>query len=176
MRVVQLDAEALLTALVDGGVDFVVTGGIAAILRGDIVTTEDADIVPHDSRTNFEALAQVLATLHSRLIVAINELEPATVDVPITAEVFAGLTAGRFLTDQGVLDVALWRADGTSYDYWARRATRVVLANGAHLMVAALDDLIASKAEASRPMARYALTRLRAARDILGDSEQTQRQ
>lgn len=175
MRVVQLDPEALLKALADGGVDFVVTGGIAAILRGDIVMTEDADIVPRDSRTNFEALAHVLASLNSRLIVAINELQPATVDVPITAETFAGLTAGRFLTEHGVLDVALWRADGTSYDYWARRATPVVLTNRAHVMVAALDDLIASKAEASRPMGRYELARLRAARDILGDREQTQR-
>ena len=176
MRVVQLDPEALLKALTAGGVDFVVTGGVAAILRGDIVTTEDADIVPRDTGANFKALAQVLASLNSRLMVAINELQPAAVDVPVTAEMLEGLTAGRFLTEHGVLDVAIWRADGTSYEYWSRAATPVVLANGAHVMVAALDDLIASKAEANRPTGRYALARLRVARDILGDGERTQRE
>ena len=176
MRVIQLDPEVLLKAVVDGGVEFIVIGGIAAILRGDIVTTEDADIAPRDTRANLQALAQVLASLNSRLLVAINELQPAAVDMPITGDTLAGLTSGRFLTEHGVLDVALWRADGTSYEYWAQRATPVNLANGARVVVAALDDLIASKAEASRPTGRYALARLCAARDILGDSDQAQRQ
>lgn len=174
MRVVQLDPEALLKALVDGGVDFVLVGGVAAILRGDIITTEDADIVPRDSRDNFEALAHVLTSLNARLLVAINDLEPATVGLPITANTFAELTSGRFLTEHGVLDVGLWRADGTSYEYWAQRAAPVDLANGARVVVAALDDIIASKAEASRPMGRYALARLRAARDIRGQSDQAE--
>lgn len=166
LTLVQLDPEALLKALSDGGVEFVVIGGIAAILRGDIVTTEDTDTTVRHSRRNFEALARVLDELEARLLVAINEREQGIVDVPITADTFPPLTSGRFLTKHGILDVVL-RPDGvTDYEDWASRATTVVLSNGAEVKVAALDDIIASKAAANRPKDQYALARLRALRDL----------
>lgn len=174
MRAVQLDPEELLKALTDGGVDFVVIGGIAALLRGDIVTTEDVDVAPRHTPDNFAALAQVLNKLQAPLMVSINELDPATLDLPVTANTFTGLTSARFLTEHGVLDVALRRADGRSYEHWETRASPVVLTNGAHVLVAALDDIIASKAEASQPVGRYALARLRTARDLLGHEAEDQ--
>lgn len=100
------------------------------------------------------------------------ELEQATVDAPITADTFPSLTSARFLTRHGVVDVVL-RPDGVNrYEDWAARATTVVLSNGARVKVAALDDIIASKAAANRPKDQYALARLRALRDILSASEQ----
>jgi hypothetical protein len=171
LTLVQLDPEALLKALVDGGVEFVVIGGIAAILQGDSTTTEDTDTTVRHSQRNFEALAAVLGGLDARMLVAMNDRDVATVDVPITADTFPPLTSGRFLTRYGVLDVVL-RPDGVSdFEQWASRATLVTLANGAKVQVASLDDIIASKTAANRPKDQYALARLRALREILAEKE-----
>jgi hypothetical protein len=40
------DLEALIRALVDAGIAFVVVGGAAAVIHGAPVTTQDLDIVP----------------------------------------------------------------------------------------------------------------------------------
>ncbi len=167
LRKVQLDPEALLKALVEGGVDFVVIGGIAAILRGDIVGTEDADATVRRSGENFERLARVIQELDGRLLVALSDRDVATVDVPVTAETFHPLTSGRFLTTHGILDIVL-RPDGVSdYEQWAAGASALRLSNGVEVQVASLDDIIASKAAANRPKDQYALARLRALRELL---------
>lgn len=54
------DIAALLRALVEGGVEFIVVGGAAAVLHGAPVTTLDLDIVP---RANEENLLRLHATL-----------------------------------------------------------------------------------------------------------------
>ena len=159
------DPEALLGALVDGGVDFVVIGGIAAILRGDIAGTEDTDTTVRRSQANFTALVKVLRAIDARLLVALNDHEVGTVNVPVTAETFAPLTCARFLTKHGILDVVL-RPDGVpEFEQWASGATPVTLSNGVEVQVASLDDVIASKTAANRPKDQYALARLRALRD-----------
>ncbi len=164
---VQLDPEALLTALAHGSVDFVVIGGIAAILHGDVAATEDTDTTVRRSEANFRALAQALRGLEARLLVAVDEKQLATLDVPITAETFAPLTSGRFLTRHGVLDIVL-RPDGVGdFDQWAANATTVVLSSGAEVRVASLDDIILSKSAANRPKDHYALARLRALRELV---------
>ena len=165
LALVGFDPEALLGALVDGAVDFVVIGGIAAILRGDIAGTEDTDTTVRRSQANFAALAKVLRTLDAHLLVALNDREVGTVNVPVTAETFASLTSARFLTQHGILDVVL-RPDGVpEFEQWAARATPVTLSNGVEVQVASLDDVIASKTAANRPKDQYALARLHALRD-----------
>lgn len=53
----------LLRALVAGGVDFVVVGGVAAVLEGAPVSTFDLDVVYSTQEDNVSRLAEVLATL-----------------------------------------------------------------------------------------------------------------
>jgi hypothetical protein len=48
----QADIEALLTALVDGGVEFIVVGDVAAVLHGAPTTTQDLDIVHRRAADN----------------------------------------------------------------------------------------------------------------------------
>jgi c-di-GMP-binding flagellar brake protein YcgR len=54
------DLRALLAAFSEGGVDFVVIGGIALALHGSIRTTEDLDIVPDPDPANLDRLCRLL--------------------------------------------------------------------------------------------------------------------
>ena len=56
----ELDLERLLRALVDGKVDFVVIGGVAAVLHGSARLTFDLDICFANDATDLEALGTVL--------------------------------------------------------------------------------------------------------------------
>ena len=56
----EFDPGELLRRLVAAGVDFVVIGGIAAVLHGSARLTRDLDIVFAPDAGNLEALARVL--------------------------------------------------------------------------------------------------------------------
>lgn len=57
--------RALLDALVDGGVDFVVVGGVAAVLEGAPISTFDLDIVYSLDPDNVDRLGRVLRDLEA---------------------------------------------------------------------------------------------------------------
>ena len=57
------DLGALLTALTEAGIDFIVVGGAAAVLHGAPVTTQDLDIVHRRSDENVRRLLEVLERL-----------------------------------------------------------------------------------------------------------------
>jgi predicted nucleotidyltransferase len=63
----ELDVSALLRRLVNGGVDFVVIGGVAVIAQGYVRNTEDLDICHSTAQENLEALGAVLLDLDARL-------------------------------------------------------------------------------------------------------------
>ena len=58
----ELDLEKLLRRLVAEGVDFVVIGGIAAVIHGSPRVTRDLDICFAPDGANLEALGAALAT------------------------------------------------------------------------------------------------------------------
>ena len=62
MAVVPRFAE-LLAALFDHGVEFIVVGGVAAVLEGAPISTFDLDIVPRWSPENLDRLAGALEAL-----------------------------------------------------------------------------------------------------------------
>jgi hypothetical protein len=57
----QVDLVALLRALTEGGIDFIVVGGGAAVLHGAPITTFDLDIVPRREPANASALMDLLS-------------------------------------------------------------------------------------------------------------------
>jgi hypothetical protein len=63
----ELHLGALLGALTDGGVDFVVIGGIAAIAHGSPQFTRDLDISYAAAPENLERLGRVLVGLKATL-------------------------------------------------------------------------------------------------------------
>jgi predicted nucleotidyltransferase len=63
-----LDVRALLAALSEGGVEFVVIGGIALALHGSVRTTEDLDIVPDPDPANLDRLCRLLEAEQATLL------------------------------------------------------------------------------------------------------------
>jgi hypothetical protein len=61
------DFERLLAALVSGGVEFVVIGGMAATAHGSAHITVDLDIVYHRTSENIARLADALSPLQPYL-------------------------------------------------------------------------------------------------------------
>ena len=54
--------EKLLVLLAEGGVDFILVGGVAVTLHGYVRLTEDVDILVESSRDNIDRLLTTLAT------------------------------------------------------------------------------------------------------------------
>jgi predicted nucleotidyltransferase len=63
MKRLETDWVELLMRLTEAGVDFIVVGGVAAILNDVIYRTEDIDIVHRRSPENIQRLAGVLESL-----------------------------------------------------------------------------------------------------------------
>ena len=141
----ELDVERLLGGLTAHGVEYVVVGGIAAVLWGSPRNTFDLDICPATDRGNLEALATALVALEARLRGIEGDI-PFTPD-PRTLSQVDVLTLD---TIAGPLDV-LVRPDGApAYERLRKGATRVDVGRLA-VLVASINDLIAMKRAAGRP-------------------------
>jgi hypothetical protein len=146
----------LLERLVGGNVDFVVVGGLAAVVHGSVTITRDLDIAYAPNHENLERLGAVLTDLGARL-------RGVTDDVPFVPD---GRTLRRTRvltldTPEGMLDL-LAQPDGSPpYARLRERALRADL-DGIEVHVAALDDLIAMKKAAGRPKDLVAVEELEA--------------
>ena len=159
-RTVRFDPEALLRALIEADVVFVLIGGMAALLHGDIVGTADVDAAVAEDEDNLERLVMVLEDLDGRLLVDAGDGQLATVDQPVDARWFTRMSSVRVLTAHGILDVVML-ADGIGrYPDWAESAEPVELDVGS-VRLAALADVIRSKEAAGREKDVAALPRLR---------------
>ena len=63
MASADFDPARMLAALADRKVRFVLIGGMAAVLHGDVGVTVDLDVVPERSDENLQRLAQALRDL-----------------------------------------------------------------------------------------------------------------
>jgi len=63
MRIPSIDFLALLQTLVANGVDFIVVGGVSAVLHGAPITTFDLDLVHSRAPDNIERLLSALQDL-----------------------------------------------------------------------------------------------------------------
>jgi len=61
-----LDPDILLNVLIDERVEFIVVGGLAAVMQGATLTTFDLDIVPRLDPANIERLERALVALDAR--------------------------------------------------------------------------------------------------------------
>lgn len=141
----EFDATELLRRLVAAGVDFVVIGGIAAVLHGSARLTRDLDIVFAPEQGNLEALGGVLVRSKARL-------RGVDGDIPFVpdARTLNGVQLLTLETDAGWFDVHR-RPDGAPpYERLRREAVRMD-AGGFSILVASIDDLVAMKRAAGRP-------------------------
>lgn len=139
------DPGELLRRLTAAGVDFVIVGGIAAVLLGSPRMTRDLDITYAPDPVNMEALGTVLIDLDARL-------KGVEDDVPFTAD---GRMIGQteiltLTTTAGEIDLLRAPAGGPGYQRMRQRAERMSVA-GFSVLVASLEDLLAMKRAAGRP-------------------------
>jgi predicted nucleotidyltransferase len=142
-----LRAGEILRALSEGGVEFVLVGGIAVQVHGYLRGTGDVDVVPRPSLLNLSRLGEVLADLEAEVLRA---AAPVNVTDP---QLLKRAPLVPLLTRSGRLDlINIEHLAGAprSYDELRTRALIVSL-DGFEVAVAGLDDLIRMKRAAGRP-------------------------
>jgi hypothetical protein len=148
--------RALLRRLVEGNVDFVVVGGIAAVAHGSAAFTQDLDISYAPDEENLDRLGRVLVELGARL-------RGVTDDVPFIPD-GRTLKRTRVLTLEtrlGSIDLLAQPDGAPAYERLRERASHETIA-GVAVRVASLDDLIAMKKAAGRPKDLVAVEELEA--------------
>ena len=155
------DPVRMLTALREAGVRFVLVGGMAAILHGDVGVTLDLDVVPDREPENLDRLANALRTLGARIR---TESVPEGLAFDCSGPFLRNLAPDSILnltTQAGDLDLT-FRPSGTQgYADLRRDAIEIEAAEGVRILVASLADVIRSKEAAGREKDRLALPRLR---------------
>jgi hypothetical protein len=146
-------------------VEYIVVGGFAAVIHGSSLPTQDIDVLPARSTANLERLSRALKRMKAQIRTA-GDPVPALLDGQFLANMTLML---NLVTELGELDLTFspsGELDG--FDDWNARAAVVEIAAGLTVVVAALDDVIASKRAANRPKDQMALPYLESLRDQLG--------
>ena len=157
----ELQPLALLRELVTRGVDFVIIGGIAAVLHGSAQNTFDLDITFASDAANLELLGEALIALQASLRAGAAE------DVPFVPghRLLRKVDVLTMNTPLGMLDVLARPKGASAYEQMRANAMRVKLGDFG-VLVASIDDLIAMKLAAGRPKDLVAVEELRAIRRL----------
>jgi hypothetical protein len=142
-RRAEFDPTRLLRALVDAGVDFVVIGGVAAVLHGSARNTFDLDICFASDPHNLEVLGSALLGLDARL------RGPHPVPFVPDAAALKRIEVLTLVTTAGDLDVLRAPSGAPRYDVLRGHADRYDV-GGFEVRVACVEDLIAMKTAAGR--------------------------
>jgi hypothetical protein len=151
---------ALVQALVDGGVDFVIVGGVAVVLQAMPRFTKDLDICYSTAQDNLDALGDVLVALTARLR-GIPETVPFVPDGPTLRRTqILCLT-----TPAGDIDLLVDPDGAPGYDALRARASVMEL-SGRSVRVASIEDMLAMKRAAGRPQDLADIESLEVAREL----------
>lgn len=158
------DPVRICEILNEEGVRYVVVGGIATVMHGSTLSTQDIDLVPDRSDNNLAALARALQRLNVRI-----RTEDESVAVKIDEQFLRNSTFMlNLVSDCGDIDIAFQPSGPLEgYEGWKRGAIELSIGTGVMVWVAALDDVVASKRAANRPKDRAALPYLESLRDQL---------
>jgi hypothetical protein len=141
------DPRALLETLARHDVDFVVIGGVAVQAYGHLRTTRDVDVIASPTPENGRKLAAALTELR-----AVNRgVDARHLHDPTDPATFDAAGSLFLDTSAGMLDVMQDAAGAPPYDQLRAHAVTVAL-GGIEVRIAGLDDLIALKRAAGRPV------------------------
>ncbi|HYN20506.1 MAG TPA: hypothetical protein VE078_06075 [Thermoanaerobaculia bacterium] len=135
-------------------VEYVLVGGVAAILEGAPVSTFDLDIVPAPSSENRERLLAALRDLDARY------LDPAGRHLLPDETKLATLRQHQLITKAGPFDVLNTIGRGMGFEHLADR-THERQVSGLRVRCLDLEAIIESKEQANRDKDRAALPILR---------------
>jgi hypothetical protein len=151
-------------------VDYVVIGGLAAVLHGAPIITQDADICPRRTPENLTRLAAALRAMRARIRAHNN---PDGFEFTCDAAFLGRMKMVNLTTRFGDFDISFEPAAFTAgYEQLVTRAVTFNI-DGIPVRVAALRDVIASKARADRPKDHVALPVLYALEDEIAAREAT---
>ncbi len=132
---------ACLTALEASGSEFILVGGLAAVLHGAPVQTYDVDIVYSQSGENVARLLSVLTSIE-----AIFRIQPERRLRPNISHL-AGTGHLNLLTRFGPLDLLATIGNGLTYEDLLPNSRQMLIADGVRIKVLNLDFIIALKEE-----------------------------
>lgn len=135
----------MLKRLTAAEVDFVIIGGIAVVASGYVRMTRDLDISFAGDARNLAALGVVLTDIDARLR-GLEEEIPFVAD----ARTLSGIQLLTLETSLGWLDIHRLVPGIESYEKLRERAVSIEL-DGASVLVASVEDLLAMKRAAGRP-------------------------
>ena len=158
-----LSPEDVFRTLNDHAVDFIVVGGIAALMHSSPYPTFDTDICPETSAANLERLAAALRAMDARIFT-----DRAPKGLPFSPDaVFLGDNPLlNLITRYGRVDLISEPAGSRGYADLARDAVTVMI-DDLPVKVASLPDVIRTKAavtsrdDPSVPVLRAILARSR---------------
>ena len=156
-----LDPECIFQVLAGHDVDYVLIGGLAAVLHGSPSLTNGADILPARTEDNLMRLGAALRDLGAKI------RSPNTPDgIPFEPhpELLRSMAMLNMTTRCGDLDLSFAPAAMDDYEGVVERATRYDI-SGTEVVVASLDDVIRSKEAAGRKKDDATLPILRALRE-----------
>jgi hypothetical protein len=145
--------DELIAALADGGVEYVLIGGLAVGAHGFPRATKDVDIVPSPDETNLRRLAAVLREIDARHFET-GDFDSAEFPFdPLKPDDLR--EGGNFVlaTRLGRLDIMQWVPGvpgDRAFEHLVRSAVETSLGNR-RLRVCSRADLIAMKHAAGRP-------------------------
>jgi len=156
----ELHLSALLHRLSEGGVDYVVVGGVAVAVQGYGRATKDLDITYATDPANLEALGEVLIAAEARL-------RGVPEDVPFIPD---GRTLKRTQiltldTVDGGLDLLVSPSGAPPYDAMRRRADLIEFED-ILVRIVGLEDLLAMKRAAGRAQDLADIEALQAAQSL----------
>lgn len=155
-----LDLRTLLQALVDGGVEFVLVGGLAVNAWGYVRGTRDVDLVPSSESENLERLAAVLDSYEPR----IETTEGLVCGDSLRTFLRAG-DRTLVLTSLGEVDVLQGLPQVPRYEELERDAVEIDL-DGLRISVCSLEHLLRMKRASQRPRDQDDVEALEAARGL----------
>jgi hypothetical protein len=160
------DPVRICEILNEEGVRYVIVGGIATVMHGSSLSTQDIDLVPDRSDNNLARLALALQRLNVRIRTE-GESLAAKIDEHFLRN---SSFMVNLVSDFGDIDIA-FQPSGPLEGYagWKEGAIELSIGTDVTVWVAALDDVVASKRAANRPKDQAALPYLETLRDQRGE-------
>lgn len=150
------DFRRLLERLTDGGLEFVVIGGYAAMTHGSSLVTRDLDVCAVLSSANVEKIRLLLAEWNPKHRMTPQRL--SFMDHPAPGEPLRNL---YLQTDHGVVDILSNVLGVGDFDRLAEKAEKLEV-NGRIYHFISLADLITAKEAVGREKDLLAVKELRA--------------
>jgi predicted nucleotidyltransferase len=150
------ELHSLLQRLSDAGIEFVVVGGVAAVLHGSSLVTRDLDVCAELSSQNLRKLRDALRDLHP-----VHRIGPPRLSFLDVPEPGASLQNLYLQTDLGALDLLGSISGVGNFDQVRASAIEVDLF-GRKVQVIALEQLIKAKEAVGRQKDLLAVAELRA--------------